>query len=588
MYNNLTSLIFEFFSVYDRDMLKTIVTITSFLFFFFFLFAGTSFAQTFTTVPEPQFIDDYKTTVKVTFSPETMNSIGENEIYVCLERDLCINDKDIRKGILDGDPTARSVARNGLDNKQADEPTIMRFTLVGGSIEVCADSSSKLRAVGTEGSHEHWKGQNGNYWKDHAPSEKGKGKVGCLNGRDYFHPGKIYVLTLYEKIGKDNPLYSLVDIAGFYINYGAPVITVSKEKGGKILPGKGPNGLIPVIPGDKLVIKIEARAKVDVSTIYNEQGKIIMSFFRKLQGQLPVNQLPVNLRGHGQSDLNSNKAKEQEKLRNNYQIVIKGKGIAAGRWDPKDYVKFIPSNGEACVTLSRDKNAHMGTVTLPTNITLQESDQPYIIEVKEQVREFYSDVGADEGPICQGGYVYFRMACSVTSDLSKSYCSNGIYDPNGENIGKIPDLLEALGYRSTRLPCIIGGEGKRLPDDPLDCKTLDTAIGKIGLKPLDFINNIFSYVLSIAFIAALGLIIYGGYYYMISRGDPERIKHAREILTAAIIGLLFIIFSFVILQVIAGDILRIPEFDVPAKTNTGVDRVDDGTGSAGEIPPGGF
>jgi hypothetical protein len=47
---------------------------------------------------------------------------------------------------------------------------------------------------------------------------------------------------------------------------------------------------------------------------------------------------------------------------------------------------------------------------------------------------------------------------------------------------------------------------------------------------------------------------------MISQGNPEQVKGAREQLTAAIIGLLFIIFSLVILQIIGVNILKIPGF----------------------------
>ena len=75
-----------------------------------------------------------------------------------------------------------------------------------------------------------------------------------------------------------------------------------------------------------------------------------------------------------------------------------------------------------------------------------------------------------------------------------------------------------------------------------------------------FITKLFSFVLGIAGVAALLLIIYGGYMYMMSQGDKEKTKHAREIITAAVIGLLFVIFSFVILQVIAGDILTLRDF----------------------------
>jgi uncharacterized membrane protein YqhA len=59
---------------------------------------------------------------------------------------------------------------------------------------------------------------------------------------------------------------------------------------------------------------------------------------------------------------------------------------------------------------------------------------------------------------------------------------------------------------------------------------------------------------------ALILIIISGYKFMVSQGNPEATKAATEQLTSAIIGLLFIIFSFVILQIVGVNILRIPGF----------------------------
>lgn len=56
---------------------------------------------------------------------------------------------------------------------------------------------------------------------------------------------------------------------------------------------------------------------------------------------------------------------------------------------------------------------------------------------------------------------------------------------------------------------------------------------------------------------AILLIIISGYRIMISRGNPESTQNAKEQLTAAIVGLLFVIFSIVILQVIGYNILGI-------------------------------
>jgi glucose uptake protein GlcU len=65
-------------------------------------------------------------------------------------------------------------------------------------------------------------------------------------------------------------------------------------------------------------------------------------------------------------------------------------------------------------------------------------------------------------------------------------------------------------------------------------------------------------VLSLVGAIAIILIIISGYRLMVSQGNPENIKNAREQLTAAIVGLLFVIFSLVILQVIGVNILGLP------------------------------
>lgn len=76
-----------------------------------------------------------------------------------------------------------------------------------------------------------------------------------------------------------------------------------------------------------------------------------------------------------------------------------------------------------------------------------------------------------------------------------------------------------------------------------------------------FIRGIFQIILGISGGIALVLIIISGYRIMTSRANPEKIQQGKEQLTSAIIGLLFIIFSIVILQVIGVDILRIRGFE---------------------------
>ncbi|MBI1982460.1 MAG: hypothetical protein HYS68_02675 [Candidatus Levybacteria bacterium] len=92
------------------------------------------------------------------------------------------------------------------------------------------------------------------------------------------------------------------------------------------------------------------------------------------------------------------------------------------------------------------------------------------------------------------------------------------------------------------------------------CIAVGTAIGEISTNPIGFVKSIFGVILSLSGGIALLLIILSGYKLMFSQGNPEKAQEAKETLTAAIVGLLFIIFSLAILQVIGVDILKIPGF----------------------------
>jgi hypothetical protein len=87
-----------------------------------------------------------------------------------------------------------------------------------------------------------------------------------------------------------------------------------------------------------------------------------------------------------------------------------------------------------------------------------------------------------------------------------------------------------------------------------------TAIGPVSTTTAGVTKVIFRLFLSIAGTIALFLIISSGYRLMVSRGNPEQIQHAREQFSSAIIGLLFLVFSLVILQFIGVDVLGLPGF----------------------------
>lgn len=91
----------------------------------------------------------------------------------------------------------------------------------------------------------------------------------------------------------------------------------------------------------------------------------------------------------------------------------------------------------------------------------------------------------------------------------------------------------------------------------------DTSINTaIGCIPFGSSNDLAAFFLrwgigigsGIAFL----LILYGGFQVMTSSGNPEKLKAGQELLTAAITGLIFLIFSVFILRLIGVDILKIP------------------------------
>ena len=92
------------------------------------------------------------------------------------------------------------------------------------------------------------------------------------------------------------------------------------------------------------------------------------------------------------------------------------------------------------------------------------------------------------------------------------------------------------------------------------CIVLDTGIRPFNLEPAGLIRGLFAVLMSISGGIALLMIIRSGYQIVTSQGEAEKLKEARERLISAIVGLLFLIFSLVILETIGVDILRIPGF----------------------------
>lgn len=115
-------------------------------------------------------------------------------------------------------------------------------------------------------------------------------------------------------------------------------------------------------------------------------------------------------------------------------------------------------------------------------------------------------------------------------------------------------------------PCSKGldASGKETTDKEFIVKCTEVATGlgiSLGTDPSSFVKTFFGIILSLSGGIALLLIMVSGYQLMFSQGNPEKTQGAKETLTSTIVGLLFIIFSLVILQVVGVDILCIPGFE---------------------------
>jgi len=98
--------------------------------------------------------------------------------------------------------------------------------------------------------------------------------------------------------------------------------------------------------------------------------------------------------------------------------------------------------------------------------------------------------------------------------------------------------------------CTLAG-GKPCPNG----KGILTAIGCIDPEPTELIKVILRLATGVAGGIAFLLMIFGAFQMITSSGNPEALKAGQDRFSSAIIGLLFIIFSVLILKIIGVDIL---------------------------------
>lgn len=88
-----------------------------------------------------------------------------------------------------------------------------------------------------------------------------------------------------------------------------------------------------------------------------------------------------------------------------------------------------------------------------------------------------------------------------------------------------------------------------------------TDLGCLPTDPIGFTEKFYGWGLGlISFVAVLFMII-GAYYIMTSAGNPETLAKGKSFIFYSIAGVLLAVFGFVFIQIITGDILKIPGFN---------------------------
>lgn len=111
--------------------------------------------------------------------------------------------------------------------------------------------------------------------------------------------------------------------------------------------------------------------------------------------------------------------------------------------------------------------------------------------------------------------------------------------------------------RGECLDCVLGRNGTVGVWTALGCFSTDIPTLIQGTRTR---TGLLGWGVGFAGILSLLCMIYSAILMQTSRGNPERIKKAQELLVSCITGLLLIIFSIFILRFIGVDILRIPGF----------------------------
>ncbi len=97
---------------------------------------------------------------------------------------------------------------------------------------------------------------------------------------------------------------------------------------------------------------------------------------------------------------------------------------------------------------------------------------------------------------------------------------------------------------------------------PKDCPPGEapTDLGCVPQDPIGFVEKFYGIGLGIIGMVGVLFMIIGGYYIITSAGNPERLATGKSFIFYALAGIMLAVLGFIFIQIVTGEILRIPGF----------------------------
>lgn len=151
-----------------------------------------------------------------------------------------------------------------------------------------------------------------------------------------------------------------------------------------------------------------------------------------------------------------------------------------------------------------------------------------------------------------GGKIIAHDICN-NGQASRADCS----DPFGDGTYGLSVYEKGGGFIDSLSFEVAAGKGGG-GQNPCVGGICNTAIGNISTDPTEFAGRILKIATGLAGGLALILMVIGSIRVLTSSGDQQKLSGGRDMIVAAVAGLLFLIFSVLILKFIGVEIVNIP------------------------------